>query len=748
MSVGQLAGGRLVARWREPLYRSGYLLVANSAITAAVGVGYWAFAARLYPPNVVGANSAAISAMMFLAGVAQLNLMSALLRFVPVAGSATPRMIRTAYLVGAGLSGIAAVIFLAGLSHWAPGLRELLRPGPASVAFVVATMGWAVFVMQDTALVAVGRTIAVPVENLCFALLKIALVIAFAGLLPRAGIWFAWTAGMAVAVGGTTAYLFRRAIPTFTTSAPLAASAPSRRDLGRYIGPDYLGSLAWIASTALMPVLVLDLTDARHAAAFALAWSVGGSLYQVPAAFGESLVAYGVADRARLDQHHRQVRRHTVQLLTPAVVVLVLAAPNVLSLFGPYYAEHGATTLRLLALSALPNAVVALEISRARAASQMRTVVAVLTGLSAIVLGLTVLLVPRVGIAGAGVAWLVAEAMVATFLLGARPALPGAVRPVRPVRVGGATRAVRRVLADVPDGWSAQRRVSTVSDTTVVLVCSGSGRSGVLKVSRTECGAAALLHEVDVLGRLWSEDRLGTWRTLLPTILATANGDAAGYLLASRLPGRDGRHTAGGNGTGLTATALAAIAPLHRLGARATCADPALLTRWVDEPAELLCTALRTGAHRNAVDQLVTELRAELAGQPVTLGWAHGDFYPGNLLLAPDGAVSGIVDWDQGRADDLAVLDIVHWLLTVPRPGRRPAYGAQVADRLAADRCWSGNETALLEPGGAALSGRALLMLGWLRHVAGNLGKSTRYAESPLWLRRNVVPVLRQVLDG
>ena len=157
MTVVELVTGtrqRLHGVWQESLARTGHLLVANSVLTAGAGVLYWLLAARLYLPAVVGVNSAAISAMMLLAGAAQLNLMSALLRFLPTSGRAAGRMIRNAYLVGAGLSGVVAVGFLLGLRFWAPALTGLLGPIPNAAGFVVATMLWAMFVMQDNALVA------------------------------------------------------------------------------------------------------------------------------------------------------------------------------------------------------------------------------------------------------------------------------------------------------------------------------------------------------------------------------------------------------------------------------------------------------------------------------------------------------------------------------------------------------------------------------------------------------------------
>jgi aminoglycoside phosphotransferase (APT) family kinase protein len=189
------------------------------------------------------------------------------------------------------------------------------------------------------------------------------------------------------------------------------------------------------------------------------------------------------------------------------------------------------------------------------------------------------------------------------------------------------------------------------------------------------------------------------------------------------------------------------IAPLHRHAQRERVVDSALLGQWVDEPAERIRKVVRGNG---AIDRLVATLRTQLAGRRVRLGWTHGDFYPGNLLISPGGQVTGIVDWGEAREADLAVLDLVFWLLTVPTPGPPREFGARVAARLDAGRCWTPAEHRLLDSAmdGDPMTGRTLLLLAWLRHVAGNLAKSDRYASSPLWSRRNVRPVLRQVADG
>src|ERR1041384_6091239 len=48
---------------RNPLFRNGYALMANTAITATLGMGYWLLAAHFYTPEEFGRGQATITAM-------------------------------------------------------------------------------------------------------------------------------------------------------------------------------------------------------------------------------------------------------------------------------------------------------------------------------------------------------------------------------------------------------------------------------------------------------------------------------------------------------------------------------------------------------------------------------------------------------------------------------------------------------------------------------------------------------------
>ena len=73
--------------------------------------------------------------------------------------------------------------------------------------------------------------------------------------------------------------------------------------------------------------------------------------------------------------------------------------------------------LRWLALGVLPNIFVALFISIARVQNQPGRIVLVQGLLSGLMLGLSYVLLPRIGITGVGVAWLASQTIIAIVLL-------------------------------------------------------------------------------------------------------------------------------------------------------------------------------------------------------------------------------------------------------------------------------------------------------------------------------------------
>ncbi|MEV7451887.1 lipopolysaccharide biosynthesis protein [Streptomyces nigra] len=427
---------------REPLLRNGHLLAMSSLVNAVLGAVFWVLATRWFDDRTVGLNYATVSAATLLSTVGQLNLSDFLVRFIPSAGRHTRSLILTCYFASVACSVLVAVGFLLLVPVVSPGLDFLLSP-LTGLFFVAYTAAYAIFALQDGALTGVRHPGWVATENVIFAVVKIVLLAATAALTLFAGILISWAGALIVALLVANSFLLRRAVPRHEREA---SQAPRPPRLVGYATADYIGSLFRIASYSLVPLLVLNTLGPEQSAYYSLAWIVGYVPYLLATNMGSSLIVEAAHDPARLARHTMRVLRHSALLMAVGAALMIAGAPVLLSFFGAEYAEHGTTLLRLLALSALPNLVFSLAVDVARMRRRMRAVVGLQLALCVLVLGISAVLLPRMGLAGGGVAWLAALSVLAVYLVIRRsrwlprqpddtppPSAPGQSRPTATV---------------------------------------------------------------------------------------------------------------------------------------------------------------------------------------------------------------------------------------------------------------------------------------------------------------------------
>jgi O-antigen/teichoic acid export membrane protein len=405
-----------LASWRSPQHRDGLALVLSSALSSGIGLLYWVVAARLFAPDVLGVNSTLVSTMTLLGSAAQLNLGSALLRFVPVAGRSARSLVLSCYAVGAGTACATGAVFALGAAWWAPDLLESVGRGPLIAFFALSTPVWALFVMQDYVLTAIKRATLVPVENLVFALLKIALLMAGGVVAFYGAVAVSWAAATAVLVLVVTVWLVR-VLPAHGIATAASAVSFRAQTIVGFVSADWAGSLFSLAVNFGLPLLVLARLDADSAATFGIAWAVAFGLYLVSNGMGQSLVAHVSADPDALDAACRSMVTKAMTLLVPAVLVIVPGAGLILSVFGEHYAATGTGLLALGALSALPNVVLLATVNAARVLQRKSIQFGVPAALAFIVIPLAWVLMPFLGLTGVGLALLVGQTMVAVVIL-------------------------------------------------------------------------------------------------------------------------------------------------------------------------------------------------------------------------------------------------------------------------------------------------------------------------------------------
>jgi O-antigen/teichoic acid export membrane protein len=413
----RVAPGRRL-RLRKSLTVNAMSLMTASVVANGLGLVFWAAAAHLEPPAAVGRASAGIAALTLLSMIAQLNLTNVFIRLVPAAGRLGALLIRRGYLVVVGLS------FAAGLVYATTGLSaHVLTGGWTSRAlFILAVPVLSVFALEDSVLTALRLAPWVAAENVSAAVARIALLPLLGVAWLSGGTIAAWVLPAAAAAVVVNSLLFSRALPALAT---VDGTLPGRRRLLSFVAGEFAGNVCFAVSVQVIPLLVVWRLGAAQAAYLTMPWLI---------ATGITLVMWNVA--ASFEVEAASGRGHPGALLrrclllwgaiaAAATAICVLGARPLLELVGARYAAHGVVLLRLIGLSAPFSALVVLFCALAWLDQRIWMLAGFQAGVGAVLIGTTVVLLPRLGLTAAGWAYLAAQA------LSAAAAAPFALRRMR-----------------------------------------------------------------------------------------------------------------------------------------------------------------------------------------------------------------------------------------------------------------------------------------------------------------------------
>ncbi|MGE5138183.1 MAG: hypothetical protein ACM3JD_01865, partial [Rudaea sp.] len=291
--------------------------------------------------------------------------------------------------------------------------------------FILATATGSVFLMQDGALTGLRQAVWVPIENTTFALAKIALLIVFAGSFREYGLFASWTIPAAVLILPVNWLIFKRLLARHEKDTREIAAPVIPSQIASYVGGNYIGSLFLLGYTKVLPLMVIQLAGSRASAYFYLPWVVATSLQLVSQNMSVSMVVESVIDEDKRSSLLRRALTHTLRLMVPVVLILAAGAPFALRIFGSDYAEQGGLLLQLLSLAIIPNVFFVLFVGLSRVQHRIGQIVVAQASVAILTLALSYALLPRMGIAGVGLAWLLAQtlAAAAAYITVLRPVL-------------------------------------------------------------------------------------------------------------------------------------------------------------------------------------------------------------------------------------------------------------------------------------------------------------------------------------
>jgi O-antigen/teichoic acid export membrane protein len=406
MTDAELATTDAAAR---SMLRTAYSLMLNTIVNAALGVGFWIVAARLYPAQIVGRDGALISAMAAISALCGMNMNNNLIRFLPAQRHRVRPMVVSAYAVAALTVGGGAVGFVFLVPALSSQFAILSDRTTLAVFYVASNMAWEIFGLQDVVLTAVRRASWVPIENAVYGAAKLALLPVFAHTGTTDGILVAWIVPMLFLLVPVNGLLFMRWLPSHAREPAqtrnVFRSAPRDR-LIKFVAQDAVATAVGMASRTLLPALAVAVVGSRSAAHFYVPFTIISTLDLLFTNATTSLVAEGARGEVPLHHLAQTVFRQFMPLLMVATVGLIVVAPWVLRLFGSQYAQGGATVLRVMAAASAFRAVMLVGIAVARLQRKGIGSLLIQGGSAALLLLFVAVFAPPLHINGVALAWL------------------------------------------------------------------------------------------------------------------------------------------------------------------------------------------------------------------------------------------------------------------------------------------------------------------------------------------------------
>ena len=405
------------------LYRNALYLIVNNVVVQATGFFFWMAAARLYSTEAVGLTSAAIAAMTLLATLSTLGLDYSLIRFLPNAGDKARDMINTCFTIGGVVSIVLAFVFIAGLGFWSPALVPIRQHPLFLTIFVISVATTTLNIFAQQTFIAKRKAGLALTRGLVFGLSRFVPLAIMVTFFQSFGIFTAW--GIAVTLAAVISLLSISRIEAGYYPVPMVKREVVS-DMMHFSFTNYFANLISGIPSLIFPIMVVNMIGAEQNAYFYIGWALGYILFMIPMSLSFSLFAEGSHDRERLSQELVRSLKLVMLILIPAMIFTLVMGDKLLLLFGRAYSENATNFLRILAISALPLAVNQIYFSMKRVKMQMRIVIGLSLFIAIVTLGLSWVLLPRIGIVGVGVSWLASQGIVAlgiiiSFIPGRKP---------------------------------------------------------------------------------------------------------------------------------------------------------------------------------------------------------------------------------------------------------------------------------------------------------------------------------------
>lgn len=395
----------------DSLLRNSIFIMSTNVVTAAFGYLFWIVAAHIYSPHDVGLGAALIAVMTLASTLGILGIDATLVQKLPRRESGHEwSLTLNAGMATGMLSGLlTGAIVVVILPLFSPQFAIVQHHIGYIVAFIVGVPVMIVSILLDQAFIAERAAHNKLVRQLVIAALKIPLMVlpvVFIGQAGALGILLAGILSMAVMLFGGLVLLLRLGRGYCLALRGIVGQVRSM--FSSLVGNNFI-NLGGVIPLYLLPVLVAARLSPTANAYYYTADRVGSFFFVASSAVAVSLFAEGSHTSHNLSRKVRSSAAIIGMIFGPGMLICLLGGRYILLVFGSDYAQHGLLLLRIAAVAAIPDAITNVYMSVLRVQNRLRFAALINLGMGVLTLVLAWILLPIVGIAGAELAFLVAQ---------------------------------------------------------------------------------------------------------------------------------------------------------------------------------------------------------------------------------------------------------------------------------------------------------------------------------------------------
>jgi O-antigen/teichoic acid export membrane protein len=398
------------------LYNNAFYLMLNSVIASLLGFVFWNIMARVFSAAEVGIGSALVSASGLVAALANLGLGVGVVRFIPEFKNREIHLINGSFTIVTVIALFGSIVYIVAVESLSPALSFIQQNYIFALLFVLFTIFTVLSTLTDQSLIAARSANRIFYKNTIISLIKIPLPVYAFSVLAGMGIFVGTGVGIVAGVLISWFLFLTSVYPGYHLFPTFQKDLMSK--LLPYSFANYLANLLNGAPAFIYPLMVLNVLGAEQNAYFYITWMMVMVLSIIPSGMAQSLFAEGSHDQARLAHNGRRALGISLLLSLPAIAAMILLGGWFLHFFGPSYAEYGTGVMRYLALAVLPQCVNVLFITVNQVQKRVHLIITQTGALSVLSLGLGYLLLVKYGLNGLGMAYVLAQFLVAAVVIG------------------------------------------------------------------------------------------------------------------------------------------------------------------------------------------------------------------------------------------------------------------------------------------------------------------------------------------